>query len=173
MYDLNQVILEGNVVRDPEIMVSKNGAMLCRLSVAVNRSYRGREGATVNDVSYFDVVSFGDTAEKCRAACTKGKGVRVLGSLHQDRYKDKDGKKRSQVQIIARRVELRSPFAETGSPFFVSAERVARVAGTPPGAASERAPLTLAQMPAAMQETFLRVSSAIYDEMQAGETPEI
>jgi single-strand DNA-binding protein len=46
----------------------------------------------------------------------KGRGVRVVGRLKQDRWNDANGKQRSKVTIVAEHVEFRPEFKreETG-----------------------------------------------------------
>ena len=78
MNALNQIILEGNVVRQPERKNCKNGASFCRIPIAVNRKYKASDGNYVDEVSYFDVATFGQTAELCEKWCPKGRGIRVV-----------------------------------------------------------------------------------------------
>ena len=61
---------------------------------------------TVEEVSYFDIVVFGKQAENLKQWLTKGRQVAVTGMLKQDRWVSKDGKKMSQVSIIANNVQF-------------------------------------------------------------------
>ena len=108
MNALNQVILEGNVVRQPEKRMCKTGMAMCTVSIAVNSSRKNKEGSYTEDVSFFDITVFGHTAEICSSWCSKGRRILVTGRLKQDVYIDKTGQKRSKVAIIADRIELRS-----------------------------------------------------------------
>ena len=65
MNSLNQVIIEGNVVRQPEKKTCKNGASFCRIPIAVNRYYKNSDGEYVDDVSFFDISTFGNLSETC------------------------------------------------------------------------------------------------------------
>lgn len=121
MAGLNQVMVEGNVTRDAETFMCKNGRPLCRVPIAVNRYYKNKTGGFDNEVSYFDVVTFGDVAERCRLECTKGRGIRVTGRLKQDRYVGKDGKNRSGVSIVADYVDFKPRrAAASGRPYPAS-----------------------------------------------------
>mgnify|MGYP002627478565 CR=1 FL=1 len=106
---LNQIILEGNVVRDVERKTLPSGATFCSMPIAVNRRYKTGDGAYADDVSYFDVDAFGNLAEACVKWCPKGRGIRVVGRLKQNRWKDEDGKNHSKVKIVAEHVEFK-PF---------------------------------------------------------------
>ena len=108
MNALNQVVLEGNVVRQPETRMCKNGRAMCTVSIAVNSSYKNKQGSYVDEVSFFDITVFGPSAEHYANWCTKGRRILVIGSLKQDVYIDKTGQKRSKIAIIADRIELRN-----------------------------------------------------------------
>ncbi|MBR0124906.1 MAG: single-stranded DNA-binding protein, partial [Treponema sp.] len=40
MNSLNQIIVEGNIVREPELKSLPSGAASCTLPIAVNRKYK-------------------------------------------------------------------------------------------------------------------------------------
>lgn len=110
MNSLNQVIIEGNVVRQPEKRQCRNGSFLCSVPIAVNRRYKNMEGQPVDEVSYFEVATFGTLAETCEKWCPKGRGIRVVGRLKQSMWEDDTGKKNSKVEIIAEHVEFKPIF---------------------------------------------------------------
>ena len=107
MNNLNSVILEGNLTRDPEYRKLPNGVALCRLSVASNRYYKS-DGERKEEVGYFDVEVWSRLAETCNEYLIKGQGVRVVGRLRQDRWTSEDGKNRSKIRIVGEHVEFRS-----------------------------------------------------------------
>ena len=49
-------------------------------------------------------------AEVCKAYPSKGRGVRMVGRLKQDRWADPEGKNHSKVQVIAEHVESKPRF---------------------------------------------------------------
>ena len=104
---LNQVILEGNVVRQPEMRICKNGRAMCTVSIAVNSTYKSKQGGYTEEVSFFDITVFGPAAERYSQWCSKGRRILVTGRLKQDVYIDKTGQKRSKVVILGDRIELR------------------------------------------------------------------
>ena len=91
MNQLNSLIIEGNVVRTPELKEPKDGFKVCTIPLAVNRFYRNAKGDGVNEVSFFDVETFGKMAEICYKKCGKGRGLRVVGRLRQARWVKSDG----------------------------------------------------------------------------------
>lgn len=106
MSNLNSVILEGNLVRDPMLKATTNGHTLCSFSVASNRYYKQNE-QTEQEVSYFDVDTWSRLAQTCGDVLKKGRGVRVVGRLKQDRWVDAVGKNQSKVKIVAEHVEFK------------------------------------------------------------------
>ncbi len=106
MNNLNSVLVEGNLVRDPELSYTSKGTAVCKFSVACNRSYK-QDDQPQKEVSYFDVSTWTRLAEVCGEYLKKGRGVRVVGRLKQDRWTDSDGKPHSRVSIVAEHVEFK------------------------------------------------------------------
>ncbi len=106
MNNLNSILIEGNLVRDPELSYTPKGTAVCKFSVACNRFFK-QEEETQKEVSFFDVSTWTRLAEVCAEYLKKGRGVRVVGRLKQDRWTDPDGKPRSRVLIVAEHVEFK------------------------------------------------------------------
>lgn len=107
MNQLNSLIIEGNITRKPEEKMTPNGYKVCIIPIAVNRFYKNIKGEGVNEVSYFDIEAFGKLAETCVEKCEVGRGLRVVGRLKQNRWKNNDGKSTSKVSIIAEHIEYK------------------------------------------------------------------
>ncbi|MBR7079128.1 MAG: single-stranded DNA-binding protein [Treponema sp.] len=108
MNSLNQIILEGNVVRQPEMRGTASGFTVCSFPIAVNRKIKAQDGQFQDEVSYFDIDAFGQLAENCSKWAPKGRGVRVVGRLKQNRWKDDEGKVHSRIKVIAEHVEFKT-----------------------------------------------------------------
>ena len=147
MNSLNQIILEGHVSRQPELRQSAAGLSVCVMPIAVNRSYKNARGETTEEVSFFDIASFGKTAEVCSRYATIGRHVRIVGRIKQDRWKNADGKAMSKVSIIAEHVELLSQPRRQGEG---SVRRDG--GGQPPGGSSEAAETLIAVNAAAARQ---------------------
>jgi single-strand DNA-binding protein len=106
MNQLNSVILEGNLVRDPEANLTPKGTPVCKFSVASNRYYKS-EGVRQEEVSYFDVEVWSKVAESCEKHLKKGRGVRVVGRLKQDRWTDDQGSSHYRVKVVGEHVEFK------------------------------------------------------------------
>jgi len=99
----NQVILMGNLTRDPELRNTPNGQAVCSFSLALNRSYKGADGTWQEATDYIDVVAWGPLGERVSQYLTKGRPCLVNGRL-QSRSWDQDGQKRSKVEVNAQDV---------------------------------------------------------------------
>jgi single-strand DNA-binding protein len=133
MNNLNSILLEGNLVRDPELSYTPKGTPVCTFSVATHRYFK-QEEEYQEETSYFDVTVWNRLAEVCGQYLTKGRGVRVVGRLKQDRWENGEGKTRSKVHVIAEHVEFKPRAKEEGGP-ATEGEEAARSAAA--GAAEE------------------------------------
>lgn len=106
MNQLNSIILEGNVVKKAEFSEPKTGFQVCKFPLAVNRRTKTPDGETKEEVSYFDVETYGEMAESCYKWCDRGQGVRVVGRLKQSRWEE-NNVTRSKVYVIAEHVEYK------------------------------------------------------------------
>jgi single-strand DNA-binding protein len=109
MNSLNSILIEGNIVRDPLLKSTPKGTPLCTFSVASNRFIKQDDGVE-KEVSFFDVETWSRLAENCNSMGKKGRGVRVVGRLKQERWTDGEGKPRTHVKIVAEHVEFRPEF---------------------------------------------------------------
>ena len=107
MNQLNSIIIEGNVTRAPELKEPNESLKVCEIPLAVNRFYRNSEGEGIKEVSYFNVEAYGKMAERAVQECVKGRGLRVVGRLRQNRWTTAEGKKTSKVTIIAEHIEFK------------------------------------------------------------------
>ena len=121
MNNLNSILIEGNLVREPLFRSTSKGTPVCTFSLASNRFFRQDTGLE-KEVSFFEVETWAKLAETCNNLGKKGRGVRVVGRLKQDRWTGNDGKPRSRVTIVAEHVEFRPEFKkENASGKIVSA----------------------------------------------------
>ena len=100
MASFNKVILLGNLTRDPDLKYIPSGTALCEFGIAVNRKFKGKDGAQRDEVSYFDITAWGRQAETINQYLSKGRPVLIEGRLEQSRCETKEGQKRSKVRVI-------------------------------------------------------------------------
>ena len=122
MNNLNSILIEGNMVRDPLYRTTPRGTPVCTFSLASNR-YLKHDSGLEEEVSFFDIESWARVADSCNNQGKKGRGVRVVGRLKQDRWTDNEGKNRSKIFIIAEHVEFRPDFRQ-GSALEIHANAI-------------------------------------------------
>lgn len=101
-----QTLLVGNITQDPELTFTANGQARLGFSMACNYVWYDQAGEKQEKVSYFNVVAWRYVAENAGRTLEKGLGVIVTGRLEQRSYEDKEGNKRSTVELIADEIAI-------------------------------------------------------------------
>lgn len=97
---VNNVILMGNLTRDPELRQTPNGHSVCGFGLALNRAYKDQNGEWQEMTDYVDIVAWGPLAERVAQYMSKGRRCLVQGRL-QSRSWEQDGQKRSKIEVVA------------------------------------------------------------------------
>ena len=100
---MNQVILIGNLTRDPEMKYTQAGLAITRFTLALNRPKKDGQD---QGADFINIVTFGKLAENCANYLAKGRKTAVDGRLNTGSYDDKDGKKVYTTDIVANSVEF-------------------------------------------------------------------
>jgi single-strand DNA-binding protein len=103
--NINQVVITGNLTRDPELRHLPSGTSVCTLGVAVNETYKS-DDEWKERANFFDVVVWGKQGEACDEYLEKGRPVAIAGRLRYESWEAEDGSKRSKVKIVADRVQF-------------------------------------------------------------------
>jgi single-strand DNA-binding protein len=111
---VNQVILMGNLTRDPELRQTPSGQSVVSFSLALNRAYKDQSGEWQEATDYIDVVAWGPLAERVSQYLHKGRRCLVQGRL-QSRSWEQDGQKRSKVEVLANDVTFLDGRGDDGS----------------------------------------------------------
>lgn len=109
MNNLNSILIEGNLTKDPESYTTPNGNSLCKFSLASNRYYK-KDDDYQQEVSFFTIECWAKLAESCITYLHKGRAVRIIGRLKQERWNSKEGNPRERVVINAEHVEFGAKF---------------------------------------------------------------
>jgi single-strand DNA-binding protein len=78
---MSNMIIVGNLGRDPEMRYTPDGQPVTDFSVAVNRQFTNRAGSVVKEVAWFRITSWGKQAEVVNQYLKKGSKVLVEGRL--------------------------------------------------------------------------------------------
>ncbi|MEM6315300.1 MAG: single-stranded DNA-binding protein, partial [Planctomycetota bacterium] len=101
MANLNKVMLIGNLTRDPEMRYTPSNLAICKLGLAVNDSWKSKDGNTQERTLFIDCTAFGKTGEIINQYMSKGRPIFIEGSLRLDQWEDKQsGQKRSKHEVI-------------------------------------------------------------------------
>lgn len=99
MASFNKVILIGNLTRDPDLRATTNGSYICKIGLAVNRSYQTRDGERRDETTFIDIDAFGKQAEVISKYMRKGRPLMVEGRLKLDQW-ESEGQKRSRLGVV-------------------------------------------------------------------------
>ena len=133
MASFNNVILMGNLTRDPELRYTPKGTAIAKIGLAVNRVWTNEAGEKKEEVTFVDVDVFGRTAENVGQYMRKGRPIMVEGRLKLDQWDDKQtGAKRSKLGVVAETVQFLggAPGAGEGGGAAPAAPRAARPAAS-------------------------------------------
>jgi single-strand DNA-binding protein len=98
----NRIVLVGNLTRDPEIRyVDGGGKAVTKFAIAVNR--KTKQG---DDTMFVDIVAWDRLGEICNQYLKKGMSTLVEGRLAIRKYDDKDGNKRTAVEVVASDMQM-------------------------------------------------------------------
>lgn len=96
---MNNTIISGRLVKDPECKEFDGGKAVCDFTVAVN-------GYKKEDTIYLKVKAWDGRARSCSKYCQKGSLINVVGALRENTWQDKDGNKRKELYILASDIEF-------------------------------------------------------------------
>jgi len=109
---MNQVILVGNLTRDPELRTTPSGQSVVNFSLALNRSYKDKDGNWQEATDFVDCLAWGKLAEQVQKGCFKGNRVLVDGRLQTSSW-EQDGIKKNKTEVLANSVMFLTPQASS------------------------------------------------------------
>jgi len=101
---LNQIIIMGRLVRDPEKRSTQTGKTVTSFTVACERDQAAQDGQKVTD--FIDCVAWDKTAEFVAGYFPKGRMIAVAGRLQFREWTDKSGQKRRNAEILVGKAEF-------------------------------------------------------------------
>lgn len=111
---LNTAIIMGRLTADPELRTTQTGLSVTSFTVAVDRNYKsGDERQT----DFINVVAWRGTADFVSRYFKKGQMIAVQGSIQTRNYEDKNGNKRTAVEIVAENVSFCGSKTESGNTY--------------------------------------------------------
>jgi len=104
---LNQIVIVGRLVRDPELRETDGGKKVTNITLAVPRSYKNVNGEYETD--YIDCVLWTGIAENTSEYCRRGDILGVKGRVQTRTYEMENEKKRFVTEVVAEKVSFLSP----------------------------------------------------------------
>ena len=103
---MNNVVLIGRLVRDPELKYTESQMAVCTFTLAIDRPYsRDRQEKTAD---FIRIITFGKQAENCNRYLSKGRQTAIRGRIQTVSYTNRDGVKVYTTDIVADRVKFLS-----------------------------------------------------------------
>lgn len=100
---MNAVNITGRIANDFEVKQMQDKRLMIRLSIAVQRSFKNKEGKY--DADFINCVVFGTKAEFVERYCKKGMRVGVSGELRVSKY-EKNGYTNYSTDVIVSNIEI-------------------------------------------------------------------
>ena len=100
MADFNQVILMGNLTREPELQYLPDQTAAVNFGMAVNHKYTKKSGEKCETVCFVDCVMFGKPAETLNKYVKKGSQLFIQGRLKFEQWETNDNQKRSKLKVL-------------------------------------------------------------------------
>lgn len=96
---LNHIVIQGRLVKDPELRYTQSNTPVASFTVAVDRDF-GEDKQT----DFIDCTAWRKTGEFVSKHFQKGSMIVVSGRLQSRKWEDKDGNKRMSWEINAENV---------------------------------------------------------------------
>ena len=106
IYILNQTVLVGRLVRDPELKETENGKKVTKITLAVPRSYKNVNGEYETD--FIECTLWSGVAESTVEYCSRGDLLGVKGRIQTSNYDDENEKRHFVTEVIAEKVTFLS-----------------------------------------------------------------
>lgn len=104
---LNQIVIVGRLVRDPELRETEAGKKVTNITLAVPRSYKNTNGEYETD--FIDCVLWTGIAENTTEYCRKGDILGVKGRVQTRIFEQDDDTKKHVTEVVAEKVTFLSP----------------------------------------------------------------
>ena len=106
MASLNKCAFIGNLTKDPETRYLAGGDAVTNASIAVNETWKGKDGSKQERVEFVNLVFYRRLAEIAGEYLKKGAPVYVEGKLATRKWEDKEGRDRYTTEIIVNELQM-------------------------------------------------------------------
>ena len=108
---MNQVVLIGRLVRDPELNFLQSGTAVCNFTLAIDKNLSKEKRQEMESkgqptADFINIVVWGKQAESCANYLDKGRLAVVQGRIQTRSYEANDGTRRYITEVVASYVEF-------------------------------------------------------------------
>ena len=103
---LNQTVLVGRLVRDPELRETESGNKVTNITLAVPRSYKNMNGEY--DTDFISCVLWKGVAENTAAYVKRGDLVGIKGHIQTRNIETEDDSYKQVTEVVAEKVAFLS-----------------------------------------------------------------
>lgn len=105
--NLNNVQIAGRLGQDPEMGYTTSRTAVCKIRVAVDKTYSKADGSREEKTDWINATAFGKTAENINKYFQRGKPIYFEGHLRESSWDDKaTGKRRTKLEVVIVRFEF-------------------------------------------------------------------
>lgn len=141
MSSFNKITIVGHLGRDPVLRYTPQGTAVCDFSVATTERRSGAGGGDSQDITtWFKITLWGKQAEVANQYLSKGKQVYIEGRLRQSEYTDREGVKRTSLEVTASDIQFLGTRGEEGSAGAAVSARPAAASGQTSSASDDNQP---------------------------------
>ncbi len=118
---LNQVVLVGRLVKNPELQITDNGKKVTTITLAVPRGYKNSNGEY--DTDFLDCTLWTNVAENTTEYCQSGDMIGVKGRIQTRVIESDDGTRKKKTEIVADKVSFLASSANNKNGIKEQAEK--------------------------------------------------
>ena len=103
---MNNLMLVGRLVKDPEIKELESGKKVSNITLAINRNFKNVDG--VYETDFVDCVLWNSIASNTAEYCRKGDLIGVKGRIETNTFETESGEKKKATNIVADKITFLS-----------------------------------------------------------------
>ena len=104
---INRVVLAGRLTKNPEFRQTASGVSVTTFSLAVNRTFKNKNGE--READFINVVVFRQQAENVNNYLSKGSLAGVDGRIQSRSYENQEGRRIFVTEVVADSVQFLEP----------------------------------------------------------------
>ncbi len=110
---MNRVFLQGNLTRAPQLRYTPSGVAVADFGLAVNRSFRDRDGQLQDETCFVEILCVEELALEMHGLLKLGMPTLIAGRLKQERWQTRKGEQ-SRLKVVAETIQLLSESSPEG-----------------------------------------------------------